>query len=744
MALSITHCRAEPIANARFSIQVSYRDGSGVLTNPTGPDTEFSIDGGATFNDCAEEVSPTAGHGFITLTGAEMNNEAIKVQFKGTGVLTEVVDIAPRFFPILRSSTATGGGASTITLDAGASAVDDYYNGCYVRTTGGTGGGGTGGADNQARKIIDYVGSTKVATVGRPWEVQPVGASTTFDILVPEGWDHCANQRTLLALPAAAPAATGALPTTTVWTDTRGALLDQLDNATDGTLAEIAKTCLFTLSNRTNNHDLALLLGVPDTALHTLLTDVAAGTVAGIAGTTTTLDALITSIKGTEGQDLDAIGDLVDGVVSTLADATNGLAAIKGQANKIDAAATATPAAATTGSLLDRLANKDGGKTFSQATDALEAIRDTAPMGTAMRGTDSAALASTFTGITSLADWLRGLFRKSVMEATAKTEINTGGGTFDETTDSNEAIRDTAPLGTAMRGTDGAITSLAGIATATNVSDVQTHGDSNWKTATGFELSGAAAAAIAMLNNLSAADAAYAVWHYITRGLTDEIGFALSAEAIAAIWAYAGLVLVELSPEIQMSIRGQERNLSRFYGDSKAMTIAIATSGVPMNLTGYTLDLAIDRRVHTAPGKATVQLTTPRSDITVGAGPYKTITSASQPFTAVDVGNVLNLTSGTHATPGRYSIVSVRTLGVATLGSACATGTMTDGVGYMDGGIICSAPETGTLVVSMTDSQLAALPIGTYWYTLKGVSAAGRETLLHGQWVVSAAHDPKI
>jgi hypothetical protein len=46
------------------------------------------------------------------------------------------------------------------------------------------------------------------------------------------------------------------------------------------------------------------------------------------------------------------------------------------QVNKIDLAATIGTAAAETGSLLDRLTNKDGFKTFNQATDSLEAIRD--------------------------------------------------------------------------------------------------------------------------------------------------------------------------------------------------------------------------------------------------------------------------------------------------------------------------------------------------------------------------------
>ena len=55
---------------------------------------------------------------------------------------------------------------------------------------------------------------------------------------------------------------------------------------------------------------------------------------------------------------------------------------------------------------------------------------------------DGAAVKGILSGITSLAAWLRGLFRKDAMDATAKTEANTGGGTFDETTDSLQAIRD--------------------------------------------------------------------------------------------------------------------------------------------------------------------------------------------------------------------------------------------------------------------------------------------------------------
>jgi hypothetical protein len=69
-------------------------------------------------------------------------------------------------------------------------------------------------------------------------------------------------------------------------------------------------------------------------------------------------------------------------------------------------------------------------------------------------GTDLATLAGKFTGITLLANWLRAFGRSDTADTTAKTEINTGGGTYDETAASLQALR--------------------------------ARGDSAWKTATGF------------------------------------------------------------------------------------------------------------------------------------------------------------------------------------------------------------------------------------------------------------------
>ncbi len=67
--------------------------------------------------------------------------------------------------------TATAGGASTITLQLGSSATDDYYNNQTIEITGGTGAG-------QKRLISDYVGSTRVATVSTAWATNPSSDST--------------------------------------------------------------------------------------------------------------------------------------------------------------------------------------------------------------------------------------------------------------------------------------------------------------------------------------------------------------------------------------------------------------------------------------------------------------------------------------------------------------------------------------------------------------------------------------
>lgn len=68
------------------------------------------------------------------------------------------------------TGTAQAGGASTITLASGASAVNDTFNGDWIEITAGTGLG-------QMRLVSDYVGATKVLTVDLAWGTQPDATS---------------------------------------------------------------------------------------------------------------------------------------------------------------------------------------------------------------------------------------------------------------------------------------------------------------------------------------------------------------------------------------------------------------------------------------------------------------------------------------------------------------------------------------------------------------------------------------
>lgn len=175
-----------PIKNARYSLLVPYLDADGDPTDPTTPDTEISKDAGA-FTDCAEEVSTISGSngtGYITLTGAETDCVMAGIAAKvASGPKNTLATLYPRTLAIVGSGTLSAGSAGGGTL--GTILAYDV-TGCFIRTTGGTGGGGTGGASNQARKIITYTTSTGAFTVSPNWETTPDN-TTTYDVLLPEG-----------------------------------------------------------------------------------------------------------------------------------------------------------------------------------------------------------------------------------------------------------------------------------------------------------------------------------------------------------------------------------------------------------------------------------------------------------------------------------------------------------------------------------------------------------------------------
>ena len=174
-----------PIYGAPWTLVVPLLDADGdLVTGATTPDSEVSKNGD-TFADCTNEMTEIAtasGIYYLTLTGTEMTADIVAAQLKSAtaGMKTTVAVLYPRKLVTVHSGTAAddGSGTSSIVLDSGASAVDDFYNGMVCIAT--------IDSNVEVRVISDYTGSTKTATVVPDWNVA-VDNTDTFVIKLPEG-----------------------------------------------------------------------------------------------------------------------------------------------------------------------------------------------------------------------------------------------------------------------------------------------------------------------------------------------------------------------------------------------------------------------------------------------------------------------------------------------------------------------------------------------------------------------------
>lgn len=103
-----------------------------------------------------------------------VNNNSYVTGFKFVDYLGAAVSFPT---PVLETGTAQNGTANTITLNAGASPYDGYYNSMRVQITSGTG-------SNQTADIIAYNGTTKVATLSANWVTIPNNTSV-YSLSIP-------------------------------------------------------------------------------------------------------------------------------------------------------------------------------------------------------------------------------------------------------------------------------------------------------------------------------------------------------------------------------------------------------------------------------------------------------------------------------------------------------------------------------------------------------------------------------
>ncbi|MFQ5518155.1 MAG: hypothetical protein ACE5E8_11350, partial [Acidimicrobiia bacterium] len=108
----------------------------------------------------------TAGVGLTNLGGMSATMKA-EVRTEADSALDDAM--------VIRRSTAQAGAAGSITLDAGASGVTDFFKDDWIRIVGGAGAG-------QVRLCTGYNGTTKVATVAPNWVTNP-SATSVFRVL---------------------------------------------------------------------------------------------------------------------------------------------------------------------------------------------------------------------------------------------------------------------------------------------------------------------------------------------------------------------------------------------------------------------------------------------------------------------------------------------------------------------------------------------------------------------------------
>jgi hypothetical protein len=170
-----------PIRGAAYRLHSAlYTTAGALLTGLTGLTSLITKDdGSATPGGTPIEIASNSGMIYLDLTATEMTADVVGVRLFATNTnASHTVHYFPTYrLALTRPFTAQAGAAGSITLDAGASASDDQYNGLWILPKSGTGLG-------QARQIYDYNGSTKVATVMPNWTTAPA-SDTVCDLGTP-------------------------------------------------------------------------------------------------------------------------------------------------------------------------------------------------------------------------------------------------------------------------------------------------------------------------------------------------------------------------------------------------------------------------------------------------------------------------------------------------------------------------------------------------------------------------------
>ena len=174
----------EIVDNVENNLAISATNFTG--TASAGATSTITLAGGSAIDDLYKfsDIEITSGTGksqtrSVLLYAGSTKVATVNRPWVTTPDNTSVFAIRARTQPIIvDAAMATAGSSSSITFSAGSSATTDYYAGLTVEIAAGTGLG-------QARVVIAYNGSTKVATLASAWATQP--DNTSLYVLLPVG-----------------------------------------------------------------------------------------------------------------------------------------------------------------------------------------------------------------------------------------------------------------------------------------------------------------------------------------------------------------------------------------------------------------------------------------------------------------------------------------------------------------------------------------------------------------------------
>jgi hypothetical protein len=392
----------------------------------------------------ATNVTTVNGLAAGVITATSIAADAITAAKIADGAIDRATFAADTGLQTIRSGTcqASGNTTSTVKLDAGASSIDNYYGGCQIKFTGGTGAG-------QERRILTYDGTTKIATIDTDTDygllATAADGTTTFAIY--------GNSMSLNDMNSFFFNGDGRVTVKTN-NDKTGYSLTQAFPTNFAALAITAGGIVSADLQTIKTQSVTCAAGV------TILASV--GTAATSTAQTGDSYAIVNSgtfgnaaIKGyvddigVAGAGLTALGDTR---IANLDAAISSRMATYTQPTGFLAATFPTTVASTTnitGGVITTVTNLTNAPTAGDLTATMKTS-----VATAVDASTAAANVSTilgritstlFSGITSLAQWLGALGGKQTGNSTARTEIRAtgaGSGTFDETTDSLEAVRD--------------------------------------------------------------------------------------------------------------------------------------------------------------------------------------------------------------------------------------------------------------------------------------------------------------